>query len=159
MTEEIISRYFSYDPKTGEVKDLSGTFQFTTIRPNGKKYLRTTIGNKQFLAHRIGWFLHHLKWPENQIDHINGCGTDNRLCNLREVTGSENQKNRRLSSNNKTGISGVFIVKNRYVAQIKNNSEKIYLGSFTTFFDACCARKSAERRFGFHENHGSVRPL
>ena len=26
-------------------------------------------------------------------------------------------------------------------------------------FEACCARKSAENKYGFHKNHGTVRPL
>lgn len=45
------------------------------------------------LAHRVVWYLHHGYWPEN-IDHINGIRTDNRICNLREVTHEENCQNR-----------------------------------------------------------------
>lgn len=159
MIDNLIKEIFSYDPITGIVEDKSEIFSFSLIHPNGKKYLRTTIGNKQFLAHRIAWFIYYGEWPSKHIDHINGNGIDNRINNLREVSCSENQKNRRLSSNNKTGLTGVFFNKNAFVAQIKSNGNQYYLGRFSNFFDACCARKSADNKFKFHPNHGSVRDL
>lgn len=159
MLNELIKNNFQYDPESGIVSDKFGIFEFTVIKPNGKKYLRTTIGNRQFLAHRIAWFIHSGEWPKCQIDHINGNGVDNRIKNLRDVSNSENQKNRRLASNNKTGISGVYLYKNGFKSQIKSNRKNHHLGTFVDFFEACCARKSAENKFGFHSNHGSVRDL
>lgn len=63
-----------------------------------------------------GWRLkHHLVWeqangpiPEGLIvDHINGNHRDNRLENLRLATPSENQWNRKLNRNSRTGVKGL----------------------------------------------------
>ena len=156
--EKYILDNFSYDSNTGIITSIKKT-SFSKVTLNRKPYLKVTIKNTQILAHRLAWFLFYKKWPSNNIDHKNGNGLDNRIKNLRDVSHSENQKNRRLSSNNKTGVTGVYFSRNKFLAQIKSDGEKFYLGRFDSFFEACCARKSAERRLGFHENHGSIRPL
>ncbi|GAH20073.1 unnamed protein product, partial [marine sediment metagenome] len=43
----------------------------------------------------------------SQIDHINRDGLDNRKCNLRPCTNSQNQKNSKLRKDNKSGLRGV----------------------------------------------------
>lgn len=52
-------------------------------------------------AHRLAWFMVHKKVPDNEIDHINGVGDDNRVCNLRDVPSSLNSKNRVLMFSNR----------------------------------------------------------
>ena len=46
---------------------------------------------------------------KGQIDHINGIKTDNRLCNLREATRSQNQVNTPVVKNNTSGFKGVHL--------------------------------------------------
>ena len=41
------------------------------------------------------------KWPENEIDHINGIKDDNRINNLRDVTNRQNALNVGVFKNNK----------------------------------------------------------
>lgn len=123
---------------------------------NGIKYLITKVNRKKVRLHRLAFFYVNGYWP-NQIDHINGDGTDNRICNLREVFGNENNRNIRILKNNKSGLHGVSWHKRfcKWQAQITIYKQIEYLGRFDSFFEACCARKSAERRLGFHINHGA----
>jgi hypothetical protein len=90
------------------------------------------------------------------IDHINGDSMDNRIDNLRLVTHKENSLNKKLSSNNKSGVVGVS--KNsrnkKWKADITYNNQKYYLGEFNNFDDAVKVRKAAEIKYGFHKNHG-----
>jgi len=77
-------------------------------------------------------------------DHINRNKLDNRRINLRAVTQSVNGHNCKLSKNNKSGYNGVEWYKNRWVANIKVNYKKIYLGRYEKLEEAVKARKKAE---------------
>lgn len=62
---------------------------------NSYGYVVIKIRGQLYKAHRIAWFMSTGIWPDRalEIDHINQIKGDNRLCNLRLVTRSENQKN------------------------------------------------------------------
>ena len=70
---------------------------------------------------------------EADVDHINGDPTDNRRCNLRFATRTQNNQNMRLRSDNSTGYKGVCCHKKtgKYLAYINANGKRIHLGSFT----------------------------
>lgn len=91
-----------------------------------------------------------------QIDHINHNRLDNRLENLRLVCHNENSRNRSMNGNNTSKISGVHwdSRNNKWQARISVNGTRITLGHFSSLFDASCARKSAEKKFEYHNNHG-----
>lgn len=80
------------------------------------------------------------------VDHKNWDKSDNRKCNLRIATKSQNNVNIKLKSNNSTGYQGVTLnkVTNHYVARISLNGKRIYLGTFQTFEEAVKARRKAE---------------
>lgn len=96
--------------------------------------------------------------PE-QIDHVNGDRLDNRICNLRAATNHENLKNRSLLRTNKSGVTGVYreSCTNRWRASIDNHGKTIRLGRYHCIAHAARVRKEAERKYGFHENHGRKR--
>ena len=73
-----------------------------------------------------------------QVDHINLDITDNRKCNLRIVTRSQNGMNRGVQSNNKTGVTGVTFYEpyDKWNSQIALNGKHINLGYFSDFEDA-----------------------
>ena len=72
-----------------------------------KGYCMIGIDSRAYLAHRLAWLYVHGEWPENDIDHINGCRNDNRISNLRDVTNSVNRQNMRKSrSDSKSGLLG-----------------------------------------------------
>ena len=96
------------------------------------------------------------KWPNGEVDHINGIRDDNRWCNLRDVTKSENQRNAKIRKVNTSGFNGVdFHTKhNKWRARIYVDGRSELLGYFSNFFVACCVRKAAEQEHGYHPNHG-----
>ena len=73
----------------------------------------------RLMAHRVAWAIYYGVWPTGMIDHINGDGLDNRICNLRDVTHKENARNSRRKATNKSGCSGVMRDKHKkkWVAQ------------------------------------------
>lgn len=75
---------------------------------------------------------------------------------IRKVNRSENMKNRKISKNNKSGVSGVNWSEpdRKWRSQIKSDGKLIYLGLFESFNDAGITRKMAEYKYGFHPNHG-----
>jgi hypothetical protein len=150
----------SYDPETGELRWLvmnqGRRSKVGSNNPDGYVYVGVTVeGVCHFMKRsRLAFALTVGRWP-TIIDHINGDRTDDRWCNLREVNGSENQKNRRLETDNTWGIHGlVRRPSGKWEAAIRHSGAYLYLGRYSDFFEAVCARKSAELKYGFHENHG-----
>ncbi|MCG7985042.1 MAG: HNH endonuclease [Candidatus Thiodiazotropha lotti] len=141
--------------------DIFGSIKET----HGIRYRRGVIKFNElpmwFYAHRIAYVLHYGRWPKGNVDHVNGDGSDNSKHNLRDVCHSENQKNKRLSKKNKTGILGVYKSHNqlKFIAQIQTSGKKIHLGTFNNYLDAVCARKSAETKYNFHSNHGTEKAI
>ena len=99
------------------------------------------VGNVNYvscLASRVAWAITHGHWPSNDIDHINGDRSDNRLRNLREATRSENLCNKGQQRNNTSGQKGVWWNKsaNRWEASIGKGGRVRYLGRFSSLSEA-----------------------
>lgn len=89
--------------------------------------------------------------PGMDTDHINGNRLDNRKCNLRACSASENMRNRPKQTNNTSGYKGVFWSKpaQKWRAQIVVNKKAMHLGLFVDPKDAYEAYKAAaEKYFG-----------
>jgi hypothetical protein len=123
---------------------------------DGNGYKHGKIGGKHLKAHRVAWVVHYGKWPEDQIDHINGNRSDNRIENLREVSNSGNQRNKSARSDNKSGYCGVYWCKTygKWVASARLNGRQKYIGSFRDLQDAATARAEFNKKNGFTERHG-----
>lgn len=126
----------------------------------GKKYRETSIYKKRYQIHRVIW-LYVYGYTPVEVDHIDGNGLNNRLSNLREVTHQGNARNQRRPKNNTSGICGVCWDKKeqRWKARIGIEGRDHFLGYFDDKEYAIQARKEAEKRFNFHQNHGENRPL
>lgn len=83
---------------------------------------------KRVLMHRV-----ILNTPDGlETDHINLNRLDNRRSNLRSVTSSQNNINKLLREDNKSGFKGVYWHKasKKWLAQISLNRKHYYLGIF-----------------------------
>lgn len=123
---------------------------------NRDGYLCGAIGGRQYLAHRVAWATYYGEWPDGQMDHINGIRNDNRIANLRVVTAFENQKNRGIPNGSKSGVLGVSwrARSKSWQVYICVDGRRIYVGSYQTIPEAAAAREAADRKYGFHPNHG-----
>ena len=153
LTQQELQLHIHYDAVSGVFTRLKGKGAGTTI--NGinkcKQYQYIRVLGTRYMAHRLAWLYIHGKWPISDIDHINRIKYDNRISNLREVTKSENQYNRGLSTNSSTGAKGVYKTKYGYIAQITINSKPIYLGTYSTVDEASSAYVKASK-----ERHKSI---
>lgn len=119
-------------------------------------YMRISINNRRYYAHRLAWLHETGEWPEYEIDHIDGNPGNNRFENLRAVTRQENMRNQKRRITNTSGVMGASWDKfyQKWHARIMVNGKNVHLGYFENFDDAVAARKQAEADFGFHESHG-----
>lgn len=111
-------------------------------------YIVIRIGGKLHGAHRLAWLYHYGEWP-NVIDHINGDKSDNRICNLRNVTQAENNQNiQRAPVNSKSGLLGAHRHgrSKRWQARIRINGVGTRLGTFATAEEAHAAYMEAKLR-------------
>lgn len=123
---------------------------------DGCGYMIGTILGRIFRKHRVIFAMEHGFWPSDQIDHRDGDRANNRAGNIRDATPTKNQRNRKMSSNNTSGVTGVIWDKptSKWRAQIKLSGRQTHLGYFDNIEDAAASRKVAEREHGFTERHG-----
>lgn len=157
MTHKELKERLHYDPLTGIFTWIKANKQFLGKKAGylNQEYIKIKL-NKGYLAHRLAWLYVYGEFPTDCIDHINGIKTDNRISNLRDVSNQTNMKNQKRRNTNKSGITGVFWHKTNkmWTSTISVNYKQIHLGSFSTKEDAISARKTAEIKYKYHQNHG-----
>ena len=171
--QQYLNTILSYDPSTGELtwklrplshfKDQRGCNAWNTMyagKPaftaiDRKGYCVGAIDNQGYRAHRVIYMLMTGQDPQ-QIDHIDGDPANNRWTNLRSIIGKYNQLNMKRAKNNTSGTTGVrwHEEKERWQAYISIDRRRHYLGHFEHEHEAITARKAAEKKYGFHPNHG-----
>ena len=147
-----INTILRYEPETGR-------FFWTRFRGGSAKagaragsldssgYFQIQISKKMHLSHRLAWFFTHGEFPKGMLDHINGDRQDNRICNLREVTASENAINRAARSCSELGYKGVSADKRtgRFRAYLGVGGKMKTIGVFATVEDAVRAMELAAK--------------
>ena len=110
-----------------------------------------------FFLVRLAWLYMNGEHPKALIDHMNRITSDNRYCNLREVTQSQNLLNSKIRTNNRSGIKGVSWNKqdNNWIASLTLKGVRYYMGAFKDINDAKLAvMKKREELHGEFANHG-----
>lgn len=144
LTQNKLKQALDYNPETGVFiwkvargtrTDLIGSVAGTK---HHKGYREIEIDSKAYMAHRLAALFMTGKFPDYQMDHINGVRDDNRWANLRNCTRQENHQNRKLDKRNKSDHTGVHWCKTnkRFIAQIKVNQKQTVLGRFKTLQEA-----------------------
>ena len=133
-----MERYLSYNPETGlfmRIKSGGGRYAKEGDVAGGKDkdgYIVRGFKGKKYKAYRLAfWFVDKIIVPrDREIDHINMVVDDNRFCNLRIATKSENCWNRVAYNNNTSGYRGVYFNKRlgMWSGDVKFNGERIFLG-------------------------------
>jgi len=158
LTQAELKRLWNYDPLAGLFTRLvktnpSGNVGDIANCHSGNGYIGISIACKHYQSHRLAFLYMTGKWPKLDVDHINGIKDDNRWCNLRDVSRSVNQQNKKIArSDNVSGYLGVSWHKtsNKWRARITLNKKQIYLGNFKNAHDAaeCYLQKKRELHAG-----------
>jgi hypothetical protein len=115
--------------------------------PTKSGYQLASVDYGMYKLHRLIWLWHYGEFPENQLDHIDGNPSNNRIENLRNATDAQNMQNQRKArANNKLGIQGVYKVKNRFRAVLTTHGKGKHLGYFSTAEEAHEAYVLAKRK-------------
>lgn len=156
----LVKTYLHYEPETG---DLTWAKQSGRQR-KGKRagsvhsagYIELRCMNIRMFAHQAAWAIVTGKWPEFQIDHINGMRDDNRWENLREARQVQNSANMMRRPSNRSGYKGVSINKRgKFLAYIHINGKTKYLGTYVTAKEAHGAYcKAAQDAWGVYASAG-----
>ena len=111
-------------------------------------YIQIHVNGRRYAAHRLAWFMCYGEWPGEMLDHIDRNKQNNRICNLRLATRSQNGCNRTKQRNSSTGFKGVFRVpsSNKFQALCKIEGVNHYLGIFTTPEEADLAYEQFARK-------------
>ncbi len=155
-TGTILEMFFNYDPENGIFYHKTGRggrsggagFAAGSKMTNG--YVAIGLpGGKKILAHRLAWLWMVGRWPETEIDHINGARDDNRICNLREATRPQQGANGGKRSTNTSGVVGVSFDTGRkkWTACIGVEGKTLHLGRFNSLEEATSARAAAEIKY------------
>jgi hypothetical protein len=168
---EFLNKSLSYNPDTGNIFRLTGRYKGAiagAVSVKGRHVIDLVIDGKtvKFYSARIAWKIFYKEEPTSQIDHINGDKLDNRICNLRAATNSENQCNTSKRDNSRP-YKGVFKRRNAkgkhykdWTYQIRFDYKLYQVSGFATAeeaFEARCA--FGKQLHGDFYNAGGVSSL
>jgi HNH endonuclease len=160
-----LREYFHYNPDNGHLtwKVSKGGAQCGNVvnASAGGGHKQVVVNRQKCYLHRIAWVMYYGKGPGDlDVDHINGQPGDNRIKNLRLVTRSENQANRKLNNDNKSGVRSVTRNKNskKWRAEIKFRGKQYarHYEDKTHAIAACCLAEY--RLFGDNSSYFSRTP-
>lgn len=174
ITKSVVRELIRYDPLTGSLfwnprarKWFSSdrVWRSWNTRFAGKRAFTAKAGVNRDDPHgavlgvhlsagQLIWFWMTGEWPDI-VDHEDHDKDNNRWSNLRRTDQQGNLRNQRLRRTNKSGVAGVFKLRTgKFMASIYDDGKSRHLGIFDDINYAARARKYAEKRLGYHPNHG-----
>ena len=136
---ERVAQALRYEPEAGRFTWVSPTGNRVRIgavagSPGALGHVFISVHGRRYAAHRLAWRYVYGAWPTGEVDHINGNPADNRIANLRDVSGTTNRENvRRPRSHSTSGVLGAFPLPNgKFRARIRVGGRAIHLGVFDT---------------------------
>ena len=160
LSQEYLKSLLHYVPKTGVLRWKVKRSNIEVGNAAGAErgsggYIQVQIDGRLYRAHRIIWKMMTGSEPPQFLDHINMIKNDNRWCNIRAATKSQNQANTGLRSDNISGFKGVSRYSqgeasgNPWQASIQIDGKSRGLGHFPTKEEAHAAYMAeAKKLFG-----------
>jgi hypothetical protein len=148
MDAELAQSLWCYDAETGvlrwKIKPCDKVCVGDVVDcPNSSGHLRVQYRGKKYLVHRLVWLISTGNWPKDQLDHLDGNPGNNRLSNLREATGRQNQRNAKCHRAGQLRFTTYHKASGRWMACSPRINGKIrHLGCFDTMEEAS---EAAER--------------
>lgn len=161
-TQAVLHEWLVYNPETGvfrwkkntartKIGDIAGTSR--------RGYIWIAVnGSNQIGAHRLAWiYVHGMTIGGGEIDHRDTDPLNNAIWNLRLATSTQQKHNKKVQSNNRSGLKGAYYhachkgKKWRSQIKIDENGKKrlIFLGYFHTAQEAHEAYgRAAVQHFG-----------
>ena len=161
LTQAYVKERLDYNPETGLFtwKRLPGNSRtinswntrysgtqagFTYNHNDELKYIKMSIDDHPYRAHRIAWLWMYGEDVE-RIDHIDGDGLNNRIENLRLISHGNNIRKAKIAKNNTSGMKGVSLRADtgKWTTRCKVGKQYKSLGSFETkeaAFEAYCSK-------------------
>lgn len=156
LSAERLHEFVEYNQSSGVFTWRKRPHARSTCRPGDVAsggatggYMRLSIGRDRYLQHRLAWLYVYGAFPAGELDHINGIKSDNRICNLREVSRVVNCQNVRSAyKSSASGFLGASYNKGmkKWRACIRSGGKKILLGYFQAPEQAHAAYIEAKRR-------------
>ena len=134
LTQEQAKYFFEYKDGNLYSKQKRGTNVWEGKKlgkPRLDGYCKLTINGTKYYVHRIIFLMFYGYMPE-QIDHIDGNPSNNKVENLRETNYTTNNYNKKIMTNNKYGIKGVNWHKTgkKWRVEVCVNKKRLYLGLY-----------------------------
>ena len=159
LTQDRLKEVLSYDPDLGQFRWLVNVARRTNLKGSiagcldGKGYLTIKIDRKKYYGSQLAFLYMTGRFARPTVDHKDRDPSNMRWNNLREATRTQNCVNRKPMG--RSGLKGACwqAKEQKWVARIRVNGRRLFLGMFDTAEEASAVYLTAAR-----QHHGEFAP-